>query len=154
MHWLAVTMTMTLRSGPSIHVALLTCLCLMPLAVMGCGGASRPSGLMPEGTWGGDHVELVLDAAHGTIEFDCAHGMMRAPIPVDSDGTFDVTGTFVREHGGPIRDGEPPDEHPARYMGTTDGRRMTLTVILSDESQHLGTFELVLGGPARLLKCL
>jgi hypothetical protein len=31
---------------------------------------------------------------------------------------------------------------------------MTLTVTLSDGSQPIGTFELVLGGPARLLKCV
>jgi hypothetical protein len=65
-----------------------------------------------------------------------------------------VAGTFVREHGGPIRDGELPDQHPARFMGTTDGRRMTMTVTLSDDSQQIGTFELVLGGPPRLLKCV
>jgi hypothetical protein len=146
--------TMTSHSGHPIHLAHLIFLCLMPLALSGCGGASRPSGLVPQGSWGGDHVELVLGAAHGTIEFDCAHGTMQGPIPVDPDGAFHATGTFVREHGGPIRDGEPLDQHPARYIGTTDGRRMTLTVTLSDGSQQIGTFELVLGGPARLLKCV
>jgi hypothetical protein len=146
--------TMTSHFGHPMHLAHLICVCLMPIALTGCGGASRPSGFVPQGSWGGDHVELVLDAAHGTIEFDCAHGRMQAPIPVDPDGAFHVAGIFVREHGGPIRDGEPPDQHPARYNGTTNGRRMTLIVTLSDESQQIGTFELVLGGPPRLLKCL
>jgi hypothetical protein len=110
--------------------------------------------MVPQGSWGGDHVELVLDAAHGTIEFDCAHGAMPAPIPLDRDGAFQVTGTFVREHGGPIHDGEAPDQHPAQYAGTTDGQRMTLTVTLSDESLQIGTFDLVRSAPPRLLKCL
>lgn len=136
------------------HSSQLACLCFMPLVLTGCSGVSRPSGLVPQGAWGGDHVELVLDAAHGTLEFDCAHGTMQAPIPVDREGAFSVTGIFVREHGGPIRDGELPDQHPAVYSGTTDGKRMTLTVALSDESQQMGTFELVLGGRPRLLKCL
>jgi len=136
------------------HPSHLICLCLMPLVMTACGGESRPSGLVPQGEWGGDHVGLVLDAAHGTLEFDCAHGTMQAPIPVDREGAFNVTGIFVREHGGPIRDGEPPDQHPAVYSGTTDGKRMTLTVALSDESQQIGTFELVLGGQPHVLKCL
>jgi hypothetical protein len=50
----------------------------------------------------------------------------------------------VREHGGPIRE-ESPDQHPARYMGTTDGKRMTLTVVFR-RPQQIGPFELVLGG--------
>jgi hypothetical protein len=137
-----------------MHWSPLTCLCFMPLVLTGCGGASRPSGLVPQGMWGGDHVELVLDAAHGILEFDCAHGTMQAPIPMDREGAFNVTGIFVREHGGPIRDGESPDQHPAVYSGTTDGKRMTLTVALSDESQQIGPFELVLGGQPRVVKCL
>ena len=95
------------------HPSHLIYLCFMPLMFMGCGGVSRPSGLVPQGEWGGDHVGLALDAAHGTLEFDCAHGTMQAPIPVDREGAFNVTGIFVREHGGPIRDGEPADQHPA-----------------------------------------
>ena len=136
------------------HPSHLIHLCFMPLMFMGCGGVSRPSGLVPQGEWGGDHVGLALDAAHGTLEFDCAHGTMQAPIPVDREGAFNVTGIFVREHGGPIRDGEPADQHPAVYSGTTDGKRMTLTVALSDDSQQIGTFELALGGRSSVVKCL
>jgi hypothetical protein len=132
----------------------LTCLCLISLVLTGCSGVTRPSGLVPQGAWGGDHVGLVLDAARGTLEFDCAHGTMQAPVPVAGDGTFSVTGIFVREHGGPIRDGEPADQHPAVYSGTTDGKRMTLTVALSDESQQIGTFQLALGGRSSVVKCL
>jgi hypothetical protein len=135
------------------HPSHLIYLCFMPLMFMGCGGVSRPSGLVPQGEWGGDHVGLALDAAHGTLEFDCAHGTMQAPIPVDREGAFNVTGIFVREHGGPIRDGEPADQHPAVYSGTTDGKRMMLTVALSDESQEIGTLELALGGRPSVVKC-
>ena len=78
---------------------------------------------------------------------------MQAPIPVAGDGTFNVTGIFVREHGGPIRDGEPGDNHPVVCSGTTDGKRMTLTDALSDESQEIGTLELALGGRPGVVKC-
>jgi hypothetical protein len=132
----------------------LICLCLMSLLLPACGSAARASRFVPQGTWGGDHVALVLDATHGTLEFDCAHGSVEAPMPLDSDGMFQVMGIFVREHGGPIREGETPDQHPARYVGTIDGKRMTLTVALSDESQQLGPFELELGGSPHVLKCL
>ena len=139
---------------PPMSQSYLICLCSISLLLPGCGGPSRPSGLVPQGAWGGDHVALVLDATHGTLEFDCAHGTADAPIPIDSDGAFQVTGTFVREHGGPIREGETPDQHPARYVGTTDGKHMTLTVNLSDEPQQIGPFELVLGASPHVLKCL
>ena len=35
-------------SHPS-HASHLICLCLMPLVLVGCGGMSRPSGLVPQG---------------------------------------------------------------------------------------------------------
>jgi hypothetical protein len=37
---------------------------------------------------------------------------------VDGRGRFTATGTFVREHGGPIRDAERPDSPQAMYSGT------------------------------------
>ena len=59
----------------------LTCLCLISLVLTGCGGVTRPSGLVPQGAWGGDHVGLVLDAARG--------------IQISSDGS-------VSQEGNPI----------------------------------------------------
>jgi len=35
---------------------------------------------------------------------------------------------YVREHGGPTRDGEPEDSHPAVYFGQLEGSRVTIGV--------------------------
>lgn len=125
------------------------------LAAPASCGAQRESGgtgRVEPGEWGGDRVRLTVTERGAEVEFDCAHGSLAAPLVVDKKGRFEIAGRFVREHGGPIRLGERPDEQPARYEGQVDGPRMALTVRLQDRT--LGPFELGLGKPARLHKCL
>lgn len=126
------------------------------LALASCGGDTSlaPDRVLPRGAWGGEHARLTVEAASAAIEFDCAHGALDVPILLDRNGRFDVPGVFVRERGGPVRLDDPPDSHPARYVGTTDGRSLTLTVTLLDSVQNMGTYTLVLGMPPRLVKCL
>ncbi len=122
---------------------------------IGCSpfGPSRLT-RVPSGLWGGDHISLSVHDGGASLEFDCAHGTIEQAMLLDAGGRFDVGGTFVREHGGPVRDGEPTDSHPARYAGSTDGRTLALTVVLMDDNRTIGAFTLVLGQPPRLLKCL
>lgn len=106
------------------------------------------------GTWGGDHISLEVAGNGATLDFDCASGTINGPMNVDGNGNFDVGGTFLREHPGPIRMGEDNGGKPARYSGHTDGNTMTLSVTLSGSSESLGTFSLRLGAPSRVRKCL
>lgn len=106
------------------------------------------------GEWGGDHIRLLLTETGGTLEYDCAHGTIDQPFVVDSAGRYQLTGTHTREHGGPIRRDEKPDKRPARYTGVADGDTMTLTVTLTDSNEVLGTFTLMRGRMARVVKCL
>ncbi len=126
---------------------------LSPLVAFGIGCFS-PSGLtqVPIGRWGGDHVELVVGSASAQLDFDCAHGSIPGPIPLQ-DGAFDIAGVFVPEHGGPIVQGEVLPEYAAHYRGTTDGKRMTLT-IEAEGLGNAGTYALDLGRSARITKCL
>jgi hypothetical protein len=105
------------------------------------------------GIWSGDHVRLTVSGTASTVEFDCAHGTLPAPIPVH-DGAFDVTGVLVIEHGGPIRQDENLPRETARYSGTVTALDMTLRVTLADTGEVVGDYTLRLGGPARLFKCL
>jgi hypothetical protein len=73
---------------------------------------------------------------------------------VDARHAFSVRGTFVREHGGPILVGEPPDSHPADYVGSLTADTMVLTVQLIDTKDVIGTFTLIRGAPGRVVKCL
>ena len=95
------------------------------LAAAGCASSNSLTGptdrtTLAAGSWGGQHVGLTVTAAATTIEFDCAHGRIEGAIPLDARGRFDVSGTFVLEHGGPAR----PDEwqHAARTLRGIDGR--------------------------------
>jgi hypothetical protein len=97
---------------------------------------------------------LLLTEPGGSLEYDCAHGRIDQVFAADREGRFDLRGTHTREHGGPIRDDEEPDTHPARYSGTTDGSTMLLTVTLLDSGEHVGTFKLTRGRAGRILRCL
>ena len=115
-----------------------------------------PAGPSPAltGVWGGDHIALTVAGTGSHIEFDCAHGDIPGSIAVNAQNTFDVQGTYVREHGGPIRVGEVPDSHPAVYVGSVTPTTMVLTVRLTDTNEVIGTFALSQGTTGRVLKCL
>lgn len=89
-----------------------------------CAGASS-AGLIETGVWGGEHVRLTVRASGADIEFDCAHGRVEEPIILDDAKHFDARGVFVRERGGPVREGEVEDAKPARYQGTVKGDAAT-----------------------------
>ena len=112
-----------------------------------------PSAVAP-GVWGGDHIIMTVADTATHVEFDCANGDIAGAFTVDTDGQFTAVGTFVREHGGPIRVDETPDSHSASYAGSVSANTMTLTVRLSDSSEAIGTFALTRGTPGRVVKCL
>jgi len=116
-------------------------------------GSVGPSPLAM-GVWGGDHIAMTITESSVHVELDCAHGDVPGAISIDARNQFDVVGTFVREHGGPVREGEVLDTRPARYTGSLTSSGMTLTIQQTDTSQVIGTFVLVQGAQGRILKCL
>ncbi len=112
------------------------------------------AGPMTPSEWGGEHIGLTVGASGGTIEYDCAAGTIDQPIVAATNGEFIAQGTHTRGHGGPARDGEIPDLHPARYSGWTDGKEMRLTVTLTDTGEKLGDFTLIRGQSPRVFRCL
>jgi hypothetical protein len=119
-----------------------------------CGGSPTNPSTSPIGVWGGDHVSLTVTDAASHAELDCAHGEIPNQWVVDARHAFSVRGTFVREHGGPIRIDEVPDAHPADYVGSLTADTMVLTVQLSDTKDVIGTFTLIRGASGRVVKCL
>jgi hypothetical protein len=105
------------------------------------------------GTWGGEHIGLEVSDDGGRVEYDCAHGTIDQKIVTDARGGFELRGTHVREHGGPVRKDEPEDSHPAVYKGQLKGDTMTLTVTESDTGESVGTFTLTLSRQPRIMKC-
>jgi hypothetical protein len=105
------------------------------------------------GIWGADHIAMsISDTTH--VELDCAHGDIPAALAIDARRQFNVTGTFTREHGGPIRIGENPDVHAASYAGSVSGDQLALTIRLTDADETIGTFSLTRGVSGRIVKCL
>jgi hypothetical protein len=127
---------------------------LAAVAGYSCGSSTTgPSGLLA-GVWGGDHITLAVADARIHLELDCAHGDIPVVPALDREGQFEVAGTYVREHGGPIRQGEIPDAHPAIYSGRVASTAMSLTIRLSDTNERIGAFTLVSGSSGRVVKCL
>lgn len=133
------------------QAAILSGLALLAACGSSAAGGEQPG--VPLGTWGGDHILLEVSAGGATLELDCAHGAVEGPVRLDSEGRFDVGGTYVQERGGPVREGGE-DARPARYSGRVEGKTMTLTIAVGDGGETLGPFELVHGRSARLTKCL
>lgn len=138
---------MVLRLRPALIV-------LGVVACYSCGDVTTRPSRLPTGVWGGNHISLSVTETSTHVELDCAHGDIPAVLTVDRQGQFQVAGTFTREHGGPIRQGEIPDSHPAIYSGQVASTTMTLTIRLSDANETIGEFTLVSGSGGRVFKCL
>jgi len=122
------------------------------MAGLPINGGVRKKGL-PAGLWGGQHISMEVTERRTTIEYDCAHATIDQRIVLDRRGRFDVSGTQVPEHGGPIRRDEQPAGYSVRFAGQVNGRRMNLSVRNTATKELIGTFTLVQGGEPRLMKC-
>lgn len=107
-----------------------------------------------KGSWGGTDIALEVTAEGVDITFSCAHGHIDDAIAADSHGSFSVKGTYVREHGGPIRSDETVNARSATYKGNITGEKMTLTVTFADGTEDIGPFNLEHGKEARLHRCM
>src|SRR5712691_9653395 len=96
-------------------------------------------------------LDRTVSGTNNHVELDCALGDFAGAITAPS---FQVIGTFVREHAGPIAIGEVPDTHPALYVGSVSAGTMTLTIRLTDSSDSGTAFTLMRGTTGRVVKCL
>ena len=131
------------------------CLALICLLVALPGQADPLLKSIAPGSWGGEHIRMIVTAVGATVGYDCARGTIDEPLLVERNGNFEALGNHVFERGGPARPGEPqPVKHSALYRGWTDGNQMRLTVSLIDTEKEVGTFWLGLGRTPMIEKCL
>jgi hypothetical protein len=123
------------------------------LLSVACSGSPAVPSSVGMGIWGGDHVTLTVGDTASHLEFDCAHGDIPGVLSAHQ-GEIAVMGTFVREHGGPIRVDEALDSHPALYSGMLSGNTMQLSIRLTDSGDVIGSFSLARGTAGRIAKCL
>jgi hypothetical protein len=126
---------------------------LVTLLSVACGDTPAGPSSVGTGIWGGDHVTLTVGDEASHLEFDCAHGDVPGQLSAPH-GEIAAKGTFVREHGGPIRVDESLDSHPALYSGTVSGNMMQLSIRLTDSGDVIGSFSLARGAAGRIAKCL
>ena len=105
-------------------------------------------------TWGGNHIQIDVRGDIAKVEFDCAHGEISKPVKTDSEGNFDLPGTFVSEGGGPTRADREPAARSVKYRGKIVGDTMTLSITFSDNNESAGSFTLKRGKQGRIRKCL
>ncbi len=82
----------------------------------------------------------------------CAVGVLPQPILLDTNGHFDVQGTMDINSDNKVGIGQG-GHHPARYVGTTDGKILQMTVTLLDLKTYMGSFNFVFGKEFTVLGC-
>jgi hypothetical protein len=114
---------------------------------LACGESAMDR--VPEGSWGGEHVGLLVGPAGAAVDLDCAHGEITAPMRLDDDGGFSLPGYYIRDVG----PAEVPEDRPAAtYSGRYDGRSLTLSFV-ADTGESGGPFTAFPGAPAQLQEC-
>jgi hypothetical protein len=106
------------------------------------------------GHWGGQHVGMEVTGEGATLDFDCAHATINQPLTVNANGSFDVSGFYTQEHGGPVRSNEDQSGQPAHFKGRLTGKSLSLTITLEGSSASIGPFTLELGKTPRIFKCM
>jgi hypothetical protein len=106
---------------------------LLALAVLLSASCSdddptSPEGNLPEGTWGGENVALLVEDTTAHVHIGCTNGYFSAPIAVDADGRFSVPGSYVLR-AYPIQVGP---SLPAQFAGVVRGKRLTFSVAVND----------------------
>lgn len=116
--------------------------------LLGATGMSHPATL-PTGSWGGEQVVLEVGPDRAVLRLGCGEGEFAAPVSLDADGRFALTGSYSAEAGGPST---PADRSvPARYEGQIQARSLTLTVRHGDAAD---TYRLSHGLAAKVIRCL
>lgn len=115
-------------------VTLLVLATALVAAACGAAGATLPTsdGSVPLGTWGGDSAGLIVSDTAMHLHIGCTFGDVSGRIPVDANGNFDATGSYML-HAYPITVGPSV---PARFVGRIDGAVATITVTVDDTVQH------------------
>ncbi|MGH7695979.1 MAG: hypothetical protein ACRENH_13415 [Gemmatimonadaceae bacterium] len=85
-------------------------------------------GNLSVGTWGGENAGLIVNDTIAHVHVACTLGNFPAPVTIDENGRFNVTGSYVLR-AYPVFVGP---YHPAQFAGQINGNRLTLTVTVSD----------------------
>ena len=108
-----------------------------------------PPGALVRGTFGGNNAGLMADDTSAHVHIGCTYGDVHQAIVLDMSSRFDVAG----EQNITAYPVGPGVLHPARFTGSIDGRKMTLTVTLTDTAVTLGPVSLTLDKEPNMGPC-
>lgn len=124
----------------------------MIMTVPAAGAAAKPK--MLTGNWGGDRMNLVMDAKGGEIRMDCASGTIKGKIVPDAKGRFTARGTFDAEGGGPVKAEDfAARGKPAVFRGQIIGNTIKLDITQNGVAEPQ-SYTLRKGHSERLVRCL
>lgn len=104
---------------------------------------------LAEGSWGGEQVALTVGKEKAVLRLGCAGGEFAAPIRLDDQGRFSLSGVFTAFGGGPSTASERPAE--ARFDGVVENGRLRLTV---RHGASIENYQLTHGVQAKVIRCL
>lgn len=93
-----------------------------------CSVAFAPGNTLTLGTWGGEDAGLIVTDFNAHVHFGCTAGDFPAPIELDENGRFSVSGAYVIDLY-PVATGP---SFPAELAGVARGRDLTMTVAVND----------------------
>jgi len=118
-----------------------------------CNISSVDGSTLSEGTWGGADAAAVVTEALVHVHFGCTNGDFGAPVVLDADGRFSVSGEY-HLHVYPVAMGP---SMPAELAGVVRGRDLTMTVAVNDTIEDrlvvLGPVEVRLGTEPTMQMC-
>jgi hypothetical protein len=125
------------------------------LAISGCLESPIDSspGELAAGTWGGENAGLIVNDTLAHVHVGCTYGDFPAPIVLDAQGRFSVSGDYLLT-AYPVARGPTM---PAEFAGVVRGRTLTLTVAVNDTIEKkltaLGPVTVTLGEPPQMGPC-
>lgn len=142
----------------SIQRAIAVATGIVALAAAACSSsrASAPlpsDGLLPLGNWGGEGAGLIVSDTAMHLHVGCTFGDASGRIALNSNGEFDVGGSYMLR-AFPIAVGPTV---PARFTGRLDGNTVTVTATVNDtvakKTVVMGPVTVVFGSEAKLGPC-
>jgi hypothetical protein len=110
-------------------------------------------GTLAVGTWGGDNAGMIVGDTAMHLHVGCTYGDVSGRVPVDTDGQFSVTGSYMLR-AYPIAVGPTV---PAQFTGHVDGADVVITVTVNDTVQKkttvLGPVTVTFGREPKLGPC-
>ena len=116
---------------------------------LGC--SDSPKNRVLPGSYGGNHVSVIVELQRANFQFDCASGVIDGAIELDNQNGFDVTGTY--SIGGNAQ-GVDHSPKPARYIGTASGDILAFSLFVpANASQPIDIYVATRGAAPQIAAC-